>query len=392
MPKPKRILISAFIGSENLGDEAIFKAFIGQLAERLKMPRLTASSVNPDRTRSLLLRQHHKRLAEVEVAHRAWLPLTILRNDVCIFGGGGIIQDQSSILNLIYFLLQIQYAKLVRKKVVLAFVGIGPINSRIGRICTKLALSGIRLCIVRDQASEQLLDDLQVAGTEIICASDIALSQQCHSDRRSADATKQEYVLLSLRHWYNQSRRITAASLKSGQVEPGSRLDTLLSELAKGLMTFLEANAGFHVLAVPCFGQRDNLVHSALLRKLDVPYRDRFRIHSQVSDPCQYVNLAGSASCVISMRLHALVLASLQAVPMVALSYSPKVAAFMAQLGLSNHVLDIESDPQLDRIAIYIEEALREAAHIRDRVQREIRKLRDLNDAALAKLVKSVEG
>ena len=390
MPKPYRILISAFIGSENLGDEAIFQALIGQLAERLKTPRLTASSVNPDRTRSLLLRQNDERLAEVEVAHRVWLPLTILRNDVCIFGGGGIIQDQSSILNLIYFLLQIKYAKLVRKTVVLAFVGIGPINSRIGRICTKLALSGIRLCIVRDQASKQILDDLQVVGTEIVCASDIALNQRCLSDS-SANAPKEEYLLLSLRHWYNQSRRITAASLKSGQVKPGSRLDIFLSQLAKELMTFLAANEGFNIVAVPCFGQRDNLVHSALLGKLDLPYRNRFRIHPPVSDPCQYVSLAGSASCVIAMRLHALVLASLQAVPMVALSYSPKVAAFMTQLGLSDHTIDIESEPRLDQVAIRIETAVRHSAHIRDRVQQQTRGLRDSNDVALARLVQLIE-
>lgn len=391
MPKPDRILISAFIGSENLGDEAIFKALIGQLAQKLKMPRLTVSTINPERTRSLLLRQDDKRLAGVEVAHRLWLPVTILHNDVCIFGGGGIIQDQSSIFNLIYFLLQIQYAKLVRKTVVLAFVGIGPIKSGIGRICTRIALSGIRLCIVRDQASKQLLEDVQVAGTEIVYASDIALNQQCRT-RGSADAANKKYVLLSLRHWYGQSRRITAASLKSGKVRPGSRLDTFLSELAKELMSFLGANDDYHVVAVPCFGQRDNLVHAALLGKLDLPYRSRFRIHSPVSDPCEYVRLAGSASCVIAMRLHALVLASLQTVPMVALSYSPKVAAFMAQLGLSDHVIDIESEPRPGQVAIRIEEALRKAAHTRESVQREIRGLRDLNDAALGTLVKLIEG
>ena len=322
---------------------------------------------------------------------RLCLPLSIARHDVCIFGGGGIIQDQSSILNLIYFLVQIQYAKLARKTVVLAFVGIGPICSRVGRIWTKMALSEIALCIVRDPGGKQLLDELGVAGTEVVCASDIALSLECHSDIKHSRGTKERYVLLSLRHWYNQSNSMMPASLKSGNVKPGGRLDTFLTRVAQALMKFLERNEGFHVLAVPFFGQRDNLVHEALRSKLEPHFRHRLQLHSVVSDPCEYLRLAGAASCVLGMRLHALILASLKAVPMVALSYSSKVTAFMNQLDLADYVIDIEVEPEADRIADRLDGALRDSAHIRNGIQRQMQELRKSNDVALTRLVKLVE-
>jgi polysaccharide pyruvyl transferase CsaB len=392
MATPERVLLSAFIGSDNLGDEAIFLALVDQLETRLKKSSLTVISMNREKTRRLLLGYKSEWHAGVGVRSRRFLPLAILRHDVCIFGGGGIIQDQSSILNVIYFLAQIQFAKLSGKIVALAFVGIGPLNSRVGRACARVALSKIALCVVRDQDSKRALDRLGVIGTDIICSSDIVLSLKCQSSSGKSDAVDGKYVLLSLRHWYGQSSGVTPAALKNRKIKSGTRLDILLTRLAQELVRFLEGNKDFHVVAVPCFGQRDALVHTALRNKLNQRYQERFRLHGSVSDPCHYLRLAASARCVIGMRLHSLILASLRAVPIVALSYSPKVSAFMEQLGLGDQVIDIASEPELEGFASRLETALGDSGHMSSTIERRTRVLKKANEAALAELAKVIEG
>lgn len=386
-----RILMSAFIGSDNLGDEAIFLAFVDQLEKKLKNPCLTVASVDPAKTRRLLLNRNSNASADVKVVRRFWLPLAIVRHKICVFGGGGIIQDLSSVFNLIYFLAQIQFAKVAGKTVVLAFVGIGPLNSKIGRVCTRIALSGIALCIVRDQDSKRMLDDLGIIGTEVICASDIALNLECRSDIGFSDFIGEKYVLLSLRHLYNRSNSITPASFNSGNVKLGSRLDVFLTKLARELTKFLEANKGIDVVAVPFFGYRDELVHAALRSKLDPRCRQRLRLLGEVVHPCQYLSLAGSARCVIGMRLHSLVLASLKGVPVLALSYAPKVKAFMKQLKLDDQVIDVAVEPDIDHFADCLADVLANSEQIRTRIERRVRELQNLNQAALAKFLKVIE-
>lgn len=391
MAKLERVLLSAFIGSDNLGDEAVFLALVDQLETRLKKSSLTVISMNRQKTRHLLLGQKSEWRAGVGIRQRRSLPLAILRHDVCIFGGGGIVQDQSSILNLIYFLAQIQFAKLLGKVVVLAFVGIGPLHSRIGRACAKVVLSKIALCVVRDQDSKLALDRLGVIGTNIICSSDIVLSLECQSSNEQTDAVDGNYVMLSLRHWYSQPSSVTPAAFRDRRIKSGARLDTLLTKLAEELVRFLEANKDCYVLAVPCFGQRDALVHIALRNRLNQRYRERFRLHGSLSDPCKYLCLAASARCVIGMRLHSLILASLRAVPIVALSYSSKVSAFMEQLGLGDQVVDIEFEPDLEGFASRLDTALANSVRMSSTIEQRVRELKRTNEAALAELTRVIE-
>jgi len=95
VPRAERVLISAFVGSDNLGDEAVFLALARQLAGRLGGRRLTVASLDTAKTRALLDGPGDPELAAVEVLPRARLPVAIAWHDLCVFGGGGIVQDQA---------------------------------------------------------------------------------------------------------------------------------------------------------------------------------------------------------------------------------------------------------------------------------------------------------
>lgn len=392
MPRAERILISAFVGSDNLGDEAVFLALARQLAARLGGRRLTVASIDTARTRALLDGAGDPELADIEVTSRARLPVAIARHDLCVFGGGGIVQDQSSLLNLLYFLGQIQLARLFGRRVALAFVGIGPLRSRIGRAWARVALSGIACCVVRDPASKRLLEDLGVKGTAVLSASDIAVDLECRDVRARVLAIDGPYLLLSLRHLSLPASFLTPASRKSGPVRAGSPLARMLDGIARELATVLETHERLAVVAVPFFRNRDELVHRALRARLSDDHRRRFLLVDALSDPCDYAALARRAACVVAMRLHALVLALPAGVPLVALAYSPKVAAFMQQLGLDDYVLDPERETGLERLAGLVDDAIATRDERATRTGERAALLSDANREALEALCRVIDG
>lgn len=383
MARPHRVLISAFVGSDNLGDEAIFLSLAGRLAAKVDGGSVTAASIKPEKTRNLLRNRNRPELTQIRITRRAWLALDIVRHEVCVFGGGGIIQDQSSILNIVYFLLQISLARLLGKRVVLAFVGVDPLRARLGRGWIRRALSGIPMCIVRDEESREALRALGVTGTDIRCAADIAINLECGPGDSAEIPVNAPYVLLCLRHWYGQGRLLTPASMKSGPVEDGTQMDKLLNGLAHQLVVMLDREKDLRIVAVPFFGRRDALVHKALFDRIPSSHKSRIELRDAIADPCEYVSLAKTASCVIGMRLHALILASLSAVPLVALAYSSKVASFMKQLSLDDQVIDIQSKPDVGALTDCINAALERRHEREESVRFQVDTLRRINHEVL---------
>lgn len=388
MAQPHRVLISAFVGSDNLGDEAIFLSLAERLAAEVGGGSVSAASIKPEKTTRLLRNRNRPGLAQIRVTRRVWLALDILRHEVCIFGGGGIIQDQSSILNMVYFLVQISLARMLGKRVVLAFVGVDPLRTKFGRAWTRMALSGIPMCIVRDEESREALRVLGVTGTDIRCAADIAINLECAPGGSAETPVSAPYVLLCLRHWYGQGRLLTPASMKSGPVKDGTRMGNLLNGLARELVVMLDREKDLRIVAVPFFNRRDALVHQALFDRLPSSHKARVELRGAIADPCEYVTLAESARCVIGMRLHALILASLSGTPLVALAYSSKVASFMKQLSLDDQVIDIQSRPDVGPLTDCMNAALERR---NEAVRLQVDALRQINHEVLDEVCRLIQ-
>ncbi|QRN79506.1 MAG: hypothetical protein JK586_14715, partial [Nocardiopsis sp. BM-2018] len=78
-----RWLVSGYYGADNLGDEALLAGLVGSLRRR-GARRLGVLSLDPGATRAA----HH-----VVAHHRLrGLPGALLRSDVLVSGGGGLLQ------------------------------------------------------------------------------------------------------------------------------------------------------------------------------------------------------------------------------------------------------------------------------------------------------------
>src|SRR5205085_9528818 len=59
--------------------------------------------------------------------------------------------------------------------------------------------------------------------------------------------------------------------------------------------------------------------------------------------PRNFAGYVGKADLLVSMRLHALIFAAAQGVPMLAVSYARKVRGFMQELDLERWVVEVET-------------------------------------------------
>lgn len=145
----KKALVSAYVGYQNFGDEAIFAV----LASKLKSLgfEVTALSGHPEKT------AEQYDVAAIYNFNLLFLINAVKNTDVLISGGGSILQDATSLKSLLYYLFVLFLGKFFKKKVIVFAQGIGPINSKIGRFFTRKLLEKCDFVSVRDILSQRIL-------------------------------------------------------------------------------------------------------------------------------------------------------------------------------------------------------------------------------------------
>ncbi|SDF03366.1 polysaccharide pyruvyl transferase CsaB [Thermus arciformis] len=289
--------VAGYYGFKNAGDEAILEAIARELKARGH--RVVALSGDPKGTR-----EEHG----VAAFHRL-NPLALLRADLWLLGGGGLLQDATSALSLTYYLSVLRLARLFRKRVVVFNQSLGPLSPW-GERQVQKALKGVPV-ILRDQDS---LEYARRLGLPAELGADPALLLTPPPVKREEDL-----VLVIPRAGVSQ-------------------------EALKNL--YITANHLFHegkqvlvLLLQP--GYDDEVAKTFYLHRIE-----------RTSDPRRVLYLAAQAGYVISMRLHGLILAAAAGTPFAALSYDPKVAAFAKETGA--YYQELPGDPiKLSKAAMY---------------------------------------
>ncbi|WP_234553192.1 polysaccharide pyruvyl transferase CsaB [Thermus caliditerrae] len=289
--------VAGYYGFKNAGDEAILEAIARELKARGH--QVLALSGDPKRTA-----EAHG----IRAAHRL-NPLALLQADLWLLGGGGLLQDATSSLSLLYYLSVLRAARFFRKRVVVFNQSLGPLSPW-GERQVQRALRGIPL-ILRDQDS---LDYAKRLGLPATLGADPALLLTPPPVKREEDL-----VLV----------------IPRAGVEP---------EAIKNL--YITANHLFH--------EGKQVLVLLLQPGYDDAIAKEFYLHriEATSDPRRVLYLAAQAGYVISMRLHGLILAAAAGTPFAALSYDPKVAAFAKETGA--YYQELPGDPiKLSKAAMY---------------------------------------
>jgi polysaccharide pyruvyl transferase CsaB len=300
-----KVLVAGWIGSTNLGDELCFAGLRRQLAER--GAQVAAVSTDPERTR----RWH----GTGAVHHRdlAGLVSAVGSADAMVFGGGGILQDVTSPLNLPYHLSRVALARGLRTPFAGVGLGVGGVDTRLGAALIRRGMRGNVGITVRDEPSRSLLERIGVPGARV--TADLAFALE-----PPAPPPTREVIAVSLRPWSERISRLPAAAHADGTPEGHvAATARALDEIA--------GRTGLQIRFVALQHDRDDAFHRRLAERMRAPV-------SFVSpDLDGFLDAYAEAQAVISMRYHGGVGAVLAGRPVVLVSYALKVDALALELG-----------------------------------------------------------
>lgn len=319
LSKGPKIVMSGYFGFDNSGDDAILKAIVKDLREQDPSVRIKVLSKDPSKT---------EQLCPVTSANRFKLREVIssLRDaQLVISGGGSLLQDVTSTRSLLYYLALMKLAFILKKPVMIYANGIGPINKTFNRRLTKWILERVDLITLRDKGSLDFVKSIGVKNDRIMVTADPVFTLNPAERERIKEILRIEGI--------DTSRQLIGISVRNWKND-----DALIQAVAKGTRRLID-DKSVGVVMIP------------------MHYPEDLEISERISD------LSGSNNCwtlkgkysveeimgiiremeiMAAMRLHSLIYAATQGVPMAGLVYDPKVKGFLDEIGL-DHYTDVKS-------------------------------------------------
>lgn len=361
-PKTRRdgVLICGAYGKGNAGDDSILEAILQQMKHIDPDVPLYVLSRNPKETRLRYRVEAIHTFDFLRFMHRMG------KTRLYINGGGSLIQDVTSTRSLQYYLSNIAMAKRRGNKVLMYGCGIGPVSlPKNRRSAGKIIDRYADIITLRDPQSKKELQDMAIAKPEIRITADPALlllpapADKVDSFLLSQGMSPEgKYAMFALRPWKGVEEKLP--------VFAGQAQELYEKQGITPVFFALEPN-------------RDLEITQKVASLVDCPHH----IVSAPHDGHLIVGLMGRMEVLISMRLHALIFAAGQGVPLVGVVYDPKVSGFLEYLGQKRYMdLDNVEEEVLRNMTA---EALQEG--IDTYSAQTLRKLAEENETAARQLL-----
>lgn len=307
----KRVVISGYYGFNNSGDEAVLQSIL-QALERAGAEQ--GVQISP-----IVLSQDPAGTSErygVETVPRMKLSAlwhALRRCDGLISGGGSLLQDATGVKSIPYYLGVIQMAHLLRKPVFIYAQGIGPIHRPIFKPWIRRVYQRAAYLSVRDRESAALLTSFGIEPDRIELVPDpvMGLEQKQSKESVQPAAAEKPVIGVSVRFWTSDRRELEAL---------GEALRQIADQIDVRIRMF-----SFHP---PQDTAASKFVEAYLLAR---GIRD-IKQMSGLDHPLDMAQAVGRCQLFIGMRLHSLIYAASQHVPVLGISYDPKIDHFLARL------------------------------------------------------------
>ncbi len=302
-----KIVISGYYGFKNAGDEAMLYSILRAVRSIDPAAEVTVISGKPEQTEKTFGVRAVPRFGGFSIFRK------LCAADVLISGGGSLLQDVTSSRSCLYYLSLIWTAAILGKKVMLYAQGIGPIRRRWVARLMRYVLSQADAITVRDETSEQFLKTIGVTAPIYTTADSVFFltKEETETGRAILCAAgvpeNKKIVGLSVRNWKDAAT------------------------WTKAFATYIEkmAQEDVSLVFIPMQHPDDTRMAKSLCGDnfenvyfLDGTYRAE-----------ELMSIIGGLDLLVGMRLHALIFAALSHIPMIGISYDPKIDNFLASIG-----------------------------------------------------------
>ncbi len=350
-----RILVLAGDADGNLGDQAIRSATIAAINCILPTAEITLLSRRPDTVagRNLRLLPRGPRALPVLLA-------AVSRADLVLIGGGGLFQDDDSLVKMPYWSVLTLLSRLGGGRVAGYGLGVGPLDASVSRIAARLALASMECVTVRDETAAELVERLTSRKAEVLPDPALLLVPAARDRARDFLAAAgvpvdgRPLIGVACRPWWPPARRIVPRKLawalglplrrdEKGRARFTARFAELLGRLARArdaFVVFLPSYSATHEGDVA-------FARDLAARIPGVPHA-----HLGVADARLYAALCREVDFLLAGRMHPAILATTVGTPAFGLAYNPKFAGFFELIGHPERTLDVrrmveeEFDPE----------------------------------------------
>ena len=326
-PHAKRdgVLVCGAYGRGNAGDDAILEAILTELRQIDRDMPIWVLSRNPKNTR-LTYRVNSLYIFSI----LKWLS-RMGKTALYINGGGSLMQDVTSRRSLWFYLFTIWCAKRRNNKVLMYGCGIGPVNYPSNRKLTARVLqSSVDAITLRDTHSKNELDDMGITTPKVLLAADPTVILPAASpevvdglmESNGLDP-KGRYICFTLRPWPGYEATASAFGALADYAWEKYGLTPVFLPIEPRLDVPAARLATAHIKKAP------------------------FHIIERTGSSAHTIGLYSRMQVVVSMRLHALVFAAGQGVPLVGVVYDQKVSSFLSYIGQNLYCGLPEATPEL---------------------------------------------
>ena len=362
------VVMSGYYGFNNTGDEAIMLSMHKNIQKMGDNYHITVLSNKPEETKEKYGIEAVYRFGMRDVFH------AIRKCDVLLSGGGSLLQDSTSTRSLMYYLSITAMAKMLRKKVMLYANGIGPVSGKRNRRLVKQVVNKADLITLREENSYEELLSMGVNPKKCFVTADPVFTMDGIGKEESRALLEAEgvpmdkpLVVVSVRNWKDMDKFIGR-----------------FAEMCDTIVEKYDRNIVFLGMQMP----HDITVSEKVRAKM----KQNAYILKNNHSPYEVMGIISQADFILSMRLHTLIFAARQCVPLIGFVYDPKIEYYLEKLDMPSGGNLKEFDPV--KTLEYVDDVICNKHTYVEKLSRkeaELEKMAHRNEKYLAKLLERVK-